>query len=364
MNQPSIKLSAIAIAVAAFAAQATAADSVSIYGVIDAGTRIATQQATAAATVAAPESGTMKSMVSGGLSSSRLGFQGTEHLGGGLTATFQLESGLASNTGSLDNTNSILFNRTSTVGLTNGTHSLLLGRQYSEAYFSLQEVDPLGFKATPINTNVLAGALNDTTTFGNQLTGQSDMRTNSAVRYDGNFGNFKTGLQYSFGGVTSNDDQKSSYGLRASYNFGTVVLSSSANRLNDSLSANLMNYTIGAKWNYTPTLALAATYADQKVSGGSTDGYKRQISSVGAYWTPNSTSYGLAYYGTNSSRIDGVVGTDGRQDKLVALSSYSLSKRTSLYSTVDYSVNHDALVPTNTRQSNMFGLTVGVNHSF
>lgn len=364
MNQRSIKLSALALAVAAFAGQANAADSVTIYGIIDAGGRIATHQATPAATVAVPASGTTQSMVSGGLSTSRFGFKGTEDLGGSLKATFQLEAGLATTTGALDNTNSILFNRASTVGLTDGRHSLLLGRQYTEAFYSLLEVDPLGFKATPINTNVSAGSLNDTTTFGNLLTGQTDIRTNSSVRYDGNYGNFKTGAQYSFGGVSGNDDQKSSYGLRASYNFGTVLVSGSANRLNDAASANLTNYTIGAKWNYTPMLALAATYADQKVSGGATDGYKRQISSVGAYWTPNSATYGVAYYGTNSSGIGGVAGKDGSQDKLVGLAAYSLSKRTSLYSTVDYSVNHDALVPNTTMQSNMFGLTLGVNHSF
>lgn len=364
MNQRSIKLSALALAVAAFAGQASAADSVSIYGVIDAGGRIATNQATPTATVAMPASGTTQSMTSGGLTSSRFGFKGTEDLGGSLKATFQLEAGMANTTGALDNTNSILFNRTSTVGLTDGRHSLTLGRQYTEAYYSLGEVDALGLKATPVNPNVAAGMLNDTTAFGNQLTGQTDIRTNSAIRYDGNYGNFKAGLQYSLGGVSGNDVQKSSYGARASYNFGTVLVSGSANRMNDAANANLTNYTVGAKWNYTTSLSLAATYADQQVSGGATDGYKRQLSSVGAYWTPNSATYGLAYYNTNASRIGGMVGADGSQDKVVGLASYSLSKRTSLYSTVDYSVNHQALVPTNTLQSNMFGVTLGVNHSF
>ena len=367
MNR-TMKLSAVAATLmAALSTQAFADDNVTIYGIVDAGVRVSTNQATQAtstATAANPASGTQLSGVTGGLTTSRLGFKGSEDLGNGLKAVFQLEAGLGVNTGSLDNSSSILFNRISHVGLTTGTQTVFVGREYTEGYLALLETDPLGFRAVPNNPNVAVGGLNDTSTWGNQLPGQTDARTNNAVRYEGLFGDLKAGAQYSAGGVAGSTNAKSSYGIRLSYNLGSLIVNGSVNRFNDDATNTLTNYTLGAKYKYTPELSLAATYSDAKVSGGATDGYDRKLASVGAYYTPGMMTYGLAYYNTKASSIGGVIGADGSQDKLVGLVGLGLSKRTTLYTTVDYSANHDALVPANTAQKNVTGLTLGLNHTF
>lgn len=355
-----LKLSALALAL--IGCSAAHADNVSIYGTLDAGVRAATHQATPDATPTAPDSATRHSFNSGGLSSSRLGFKGSEDLGNGLKAIFQLESGLNLGNGSNDAVG-IIFNRTSHVGLTDGRNTLLLGRDYNQAYMSLAEVDPLNFRATPLNVNIQSGSLNDVTAYGTQIAGQTDARVSNAITYEANYDAFKAGLQYSSGALAGTG-ANSAYGARASYDFGPALFSASASRFNDDMNNHLNAYTVGGKYRYTPTLTLAATYADQRVDGGASDGYSRRISSAGAYYTPSAMTFGLAYYHTRSSNIGGVAGVDAAQDKLVGLSAYSLSKRTSVYATADYTRSTEAMVPANTNQGNVLGLTIGVNHSF
>jgi predicted porin len=67
-------------------------------------------------------------------SASRLGFKGSEDLGGGLKAGFQLEHGFNVDTGT--NTSSAFWNRQSEVNLSGGFGTLRLGNFTSEAYFA------------------------------------------------------------------------------------------------------------------------------------------------------------------------------------------------------------------------------------
>jgi predicted porin len=66
---------------------------------------------------------------SGDQSTSRFGFRGTEDLGNGLKAIFNLEGGLAADTGASDSSG--LFQRRAVVGLEGGFGTLTLGREYS-----------------------------------------------------------------------------------------------------------------------------------------------------------------------------------------------------------------------------------------
>ena len=88
----------------------------------------------------------MTKLTSGIGSQSRLGFRGTEDLGGGLSAIFQLETGLKVDDGTLDNTNSALFNRQAFVGLkSKDAGTLTLGKQYTMLYNAMSQVaDPFG----------------------------------------------------------------------------------------------------------------------------------------------------------------------------------------------------------------------------
>ena len=83
-------------------------------------------------------------ITSGAASASRIGFKGSEDLGGGMAAIFTLETGYKIDTGELDATNT-LFNRQAFVGLKTNAGTVTLGRQYTPYHNALAQVgDPFG----------------------------------------------------------------------------------------------------------------------------------------------------------------------------------------------------------------------------
>ena len=126
-----MKKTLIAVAALTAAAGAFAQSTVTIFGVLD-------------TSVAHISSGGSKvtGLSNGGLSSSRLGFRGTEDLGGGLAAGFWLEGGLAVDNG---NSGGYGLERRSTVSLSSNTFGeLRLGRDKVPAYLNIETFDPFG----------------------------------------------------------------------------------------------------------------------------------------------------------------------------------------------------------------------------
>ncbi len=145
---------------AASAGVASAQSGVTIYGIVDAGY---VRESGGAA-------GTTHKLTSGVGSASRLGFRGTEDLGGGLSAIFTLESGVKIDTGELDASNT-LFNRQAFVGLKSSIGTLTIGRQYTPWHQALTQVgDPWG-------TGYAGGAKNLFPDFG------SNIRTSNTLLY-------------------------------------------------------------------------------------------------------------------------------------------------------------------------------------
>jgi predicted porin len=118
MKKTLIALASVAAVGFAFAQQ------VSLYGKIDANIGVTTSNSGAAGEqdLAATQ------VSSGGLSGSRWGMKGTEDLGGGMSASFQLESGLAVDTGV-----STGFMNQAFIKLAGNFGAISLGRQYNAA---------------------------------------------------------------------------------------------------------------------------------------------------------------------------------------------------------------------------------------
>ena len=112
-----MKKSLLALAVlGTFAGVASAQSSVTLFGIVDVGIR----------NVKNGSNPDLWTQSTDGLNSSRLGFRGVEDLGGGLSAGFWLEAGLAADAGNMGGSNgsaaptngsSNIFNRRSTVSL-------------------------------------------------------------------------------------------------------------------------------------------------------------------------------------------------------------------------------------------------------
>ncbi|MFW9615245.1 porin [Aquabacterium sp.] len=113
MKKTLLALAAIAASSAAFAQS-----SVTLYGVVDASVE------------SVKGAHTLTRVTSDNLSTSRIGFKGTEDIGGGLKANFALESALKVDTGAQGNT-ARFFDRQAWVGLTGGFGEVRLGRQDS-----------------------------------------------------------------------------------------------------------------------------------------------------------------------------------------------------------------------------------------
>jgi hypothetical protein len=108
----------------------------------------------------------------GGMFPSRLGFRGSEDLGGGLKAIFTLETGVYVDTGTSGQGNR-LFGRQAWVGLAGNWGQLTLGRNYNMLYNSMPEVEIIG------PTQYGLGSLD---------AGIPNGRTDNSVAYKGTFG--------------------------------------------------------------------------------------------------------------------------------------------------------------------------------
>jgi predicted porin len=126
-----MKKSLIALAVMAAAGAASAQSSVTLFGIVDA--------AISRYEVKGGQHNTVLS--NSGYNSSRLGFRGTEDLGGGLSASFWLEGALTNDDGNASGFN---FRRRSTVSLAGGWGELRLGRDYVPTFWNMTVFDPFG----------------------------------------------------------------------------------------------------------------------------------------------------------------------------------------------------------------------------
>lgn len=115
----------IAVAVlGAFTGAAQAQSNVTIYGLLDSFVEVGHNGQNSVTRVH-----------SGGTGPSRIGFRGTEDLGGGLKAVFTLETGVNVDDGSAAQ-GGILFGRTAMVGLTGDFGTVSMGRQYTPLFMT------------------------------------------------------------------------------------------------------------------------------------------------------------------------------------------------------------------------------------
>ena len=134
-----MKKSLVALAVlGAFTSIASAQSSVTLYGRIDQAVMLQDPGSKIAATTSGKAGRTLTKLQEGILGGSRLGFRGVEDLGDGFKAFFQLEAGVAPDSGSaggtttLNSSTSSFFNRGAYAGLRHATYGeIRLGRQES-----------------------------------------------------------------------------------------------------------------------------------------------------------------------------------------------------------------------------------------
>lgn len=122
-----------------FALGAHAQSSVTLYGIVDTGIGYQSSSTTLGSTSGGRS---VVKMNNGIWAGSRFGLKGSEDLGGGTKAIFQLEQGFNSATGA-QSVNGLGFSRQAWIGVTNPTYgTLTAGRQYTSYYTLLSPYSP------------------------------------------------------------------------------------------------------------------------------------------------------------------------------------------------------------------------------
>lgn len=179
-----------ALAVGCFMSGAMAQSSVTIYGVMDLGVRITKNGSL----------GSMTTLSSGNNLTSRFGFRGTEDLGGGLSAGFILESGVAADVGSAGTAvpAGTFFNRVSILSLTSTSlGEIRVGRDYVPTWSATVSIDPfggVGVGAFPnllsqTSTRVLANAFGPPTNASSLTWVNNSVQFRSPKVFGGFYGN-------------------------------------------------------------------------------------------------------------------------------------------------------------------------------
>lgn len=321
-----MKKSLLALAVlGAFAGAASAQTNVTIYGVADVGIARSDTSATSATW----------SMDAGNQSGNRLGFKGSEDLGGGLKAIFTLENGFNIDNGTLGQGGRI-FGRQAFVGLEGGFGAVKFGRQYTPLFLALDSVDPFG--------TGLAGAINNVFTGG----GNSDIRMSNTVNYSLSAGGFSGQAAYGFGEVAGKNSGNRELGLGLGYANGPVNVQFAYHDTNNAANTDDATTTmLGGSFDFR-VVKVHAAYAVNKGLGtlDTRDAMLGVSAPVGAAGTI------MASYIRQNDRT--AANADLSQTAIGY--THSLSKRTNLYTSYGRT-NRDVGA-----DSNLFN--VGIRHKF
>lgn len=323
MKKTIAQRSLIAGAVLAMTAGLAQAQSVTLFGRIDVGIQHMTKVPTGPTT-----DDSLTTMQNGGILPSIWGMRGSEDLGGGLKAVFNLESDFAGDTGGSRGLGNIsgIFGRQANVGLSGGFGTVLLGRQYSPALLAELGTDPRGYKES---YSMLAPFATTQLPATNDLTGPNNgagIFTSNLISYSNAFGPVSVGVGYGFGEVVGENNKRNTVSLGVAFN-GPVTVSGSYQMIKGTAEQETKRYGIGVAVPLGPVKikALYANATQDNAAGTEISDAKTFGVGVDFGWAANNTLT-AAYYQGKDKRVG-----DGKTKDFVLSNDYALSKRTTIY---------------------------------
>ncbi len=333
---------------------AHAQSGVTVYGTFDGGLRNLTN------TTAAGD-GKLTVGSNGLYLANRLGFTGTEDLGGGNNAKFVLETGFNPGTGGLDNANGVLFNRSAWVGLNGKWGSLSAGRQYTVAFQAAKDYEPFTYRyislipvgggaGTTLPAAAVAAGLGASATSGPRL--------NNDIQYSGTFGAMTVMAEFAAGEQAGSSGKGSAQAVGMKYSDGPLNVGAAYTQKKTIAGFDNQSHTVGGGYKFGP-LSAKLGYAQERQASLAAGTYRNKVSWAGLVYplTPQIELIG-AWYNTRYSNQ-----TSGKRDLFIASATYALSKRTRLYAEIDRNKYSGALLPA-TRQGGQTGVSAGMNHAF
>lgn len=396
-----MRKSLLALAVlGAFAGAAHAQSSVTIYGIIDASLSYNSKVATTGT-----GNGNRMGVDSGAIKGSRIGFKGSEDLGGGMKALFNLENGFNLDNGAAAQ-NGTLWGRTATVGLSGNFGAVLLGRQkdFTDDIAAFTSINDFGGMVSQVHARDL-----------DRTNGE---RVNNSIRYNTPVVNgFYGSAIYGFGEQAGANTAGQSYGIGGAYSNGPFNVgvtyfqakkagsagASDVNSTNATSCTNaagaagdtcLKTWTLATSYQFGPAkvygswsrvkLPLARVGSASSFSAASGTSYsadttgqflvggvnneKNDIFDVGVNYslTPALSLLGAVQY----TKVNFIGASNGHLMQLNLGAKYALSKRTSLYAIYRNLRASDTYSPGVTNgqapgsDSNQSAVNAGIIHSF
>jgi predicted porin len=334
-----MKKSLIALAAVAAATGAMAQSSVSIYGVMDIGPNVVKSTSATGVTTS-----TTNGNASGAWASNRLGFTGTEDLGGGIKAGFTYELGMAAGTtGDLAVAGGV---RQSNVTLSGGMGSLNYGRQYNPAFLLNIALDAGGAN------NVMAGRTVYLATTTTRSNGLATYTTPTIGGFTAKLamGNNTTDVT---GAVTTGEKVA---GGTLVYADGPLMVGLGMHNVDKANAAGDRDESIlGATYTIAGATLLASTGQVKVKDIAGAQATKKTANQIGVRYPFGSVSTFATYGTATDNTIAGSADVKSTSVQVGAM--YNFSQRTGLYGI--YGQNENKVGPVKNSE-----LAVGVRHSF
>jgi predicted porin len=368
------KLIALAIAgLGSFAGAAHADDSLTLYGLIDAGVGSYSH--------IGPASQTASGFQAGGLTPNLWGMKGSEDLGNGTKAVFGLEGSMSPANGAIGgNSNGNLFGREAYVGLDSSSWGSLKAGLFIDPYLiAVLITDPndLTEVGSALNTYVFSQGISQI--YNSAAIGIFDP---NAIQYHSpEFGGvFNFTLLYGFGGVAGNTSALRYFSGNAVYHTGPFLADFAYFDYNNVAGQNQDKaWHLGGSYKLNDAFKFYLAYDDSKTPLG-----------LGATFPLNSpavtenTQWGGGFGGNITPAIGYSVGyyretakndSSDRATTLGVILTYKLSKHTKFYAAFDQLKSGTGIIngyaSTNAPGGGLVfygqsstGFTLGLNHSF
>lgn len=293
-----------------------------------------------------------------GRAQSRLGFRGTEDLGGGLKASFWLETGISVDTGAT--AGAAFWQRRTTVSLSGDFGELRVGRHKYASRLAIEDFDPSGTAASGMldYTRLLSG-------MGSALGTGFPNRANNQVGYH----------LPTMGGVYGTFDVSAGEGISADkaysgrLGYRTKALHVAGGYGQFGAANKLKSMSLGASYDFGD-FAVSGLYVDNKFGSRQQD-----LILVGGSAKVGAAGKVFAMYGRSSANAAAKAVTGGDSTYFAVGYDHSLSKRTSLYTTLAnvgndgtarVSVNGTSAAGTDRpiAGGTSRGMEVGIRHNF
>lgn len=349
MKNISMKKSIIAFAVLAASSAAMAQSSVTLYGVVDAFLGSSKFEVNGV--------GQRQTVVdTSGVNGSRWGLKGSEDLGNGLKAVFQLESGMSLDNGA-SGQGGLLFGRQAFLGLVGDFGTVSLGRQYT-AYDALHSVTNHNYDAFTFNAETAFAGNRGGGVAANGLASYTSRTNNSIIYRSPDFSGFSGAIAYSFGenkNAVPGQDATNAASLHIKYANGPLLVGYAYQEEKQPVVAGVQDKNkynlIGGTYDFG-VVKLNANYNQAK-----SNVFKDKEGQIGAVIPFGAAALSAGYVRSKSQGL----GVERTGKGYSILGTYAVSKRTGLYVGAQ-STKAFLLNSANETKSTVYGL--GVRHTF